>query len=64
MRFVLLTLWYRRPTNQLTYFQEGNRKKIATNVAYKGITDFTEIQIANISDTLDVMDAGTTKGAV
>lgn len=42
-------------------FSRREQKKIATNVAYKGITDFTEIQIANISDTLDVMDAGTTK---
>ncbi|MEA5460662.1 DUF4397 domain-containing protein [Arcicella sp. LKC2W] len=42
-------------------FSRRQQKKIATNVAYKGITDFTEIPIASISDTLDVMDAGTTK---
>jgi hypothetical protein len=42
-------------------FSRREQKKIATNVVYKGITDFTEIPIANISDTLDVMDAGTTK---
>jgi hypothetical protein len=42
-------------------FSRREQRKVATNLAYQSITNFTEIPIANISDTLDVMDAGTTK---
>lgn len=47
-------------------FSRREKRKVATNIAYKGVTDFTEIPLPYIAsvytaDTLDVMDAGTTK---
>jgi hypothetical protein len=44
-------------------FSRRENRKIANNLTYKSITDFTEIAVPKTiaSDTLDVMDAGTTK---
>ncbi len=44
-------------------FSRREKRKIANNLAYKSVTDFTEIAVPKTiaSDTLDVMDAGTTK---
>lgn len=42
-------------------FSRRERKKVATNLVFKSVTDFTEIAIPTTNDTLDVMDAGTTK---
>lgn len=42
-------------------FSRREKKKVATNLIYKSVTDFTELAIPAITDTLDVMDAGTTK---
>ncbi len=42
-------------------FSRREKRKLASNITYKGSTDFTEIAVSNIADTLDVMDAGTTK---
>lgn len=42
-------------------FSRREKRKVASNIIYKGVTDFTEIPIPSIADTLDVMDAGTTK---
>lgn len=42
-------------------FSRRERKKVATNLIYKSVTDFTELAIPAITDTLDVMNAGTTK---
>jgi hypothetical protein len=42
-------------------YSRREKRKIATNLGFKTVTDFVEIPIANIADTLDVMDAGTSK---
>jgi hypothetical protein len=44
-------------------FSRREKRKIANNLAFKSVTDFTEIAVPTTisSDTLDVMDAGTTK---
>ena len=42
-------------------FSRRERKKIATNLIYKSVTDFTQLAIPSVTDTLDVMNAGTTK---
>ena len=42
-------------------FSRREGKKVATNLVYKSVTDFTELAIPTTTDTLDVMDAGTTK---
>ncbi|MCU0467489.1 MAG: hypothetical protein MUF58_02725 [Arcicella sp.] len=42
-------------------FSRRERRKLVTNLTYRSISEFTEIPISNINDTLDVMDAGTTK---
>lgn len=40
-------------------FSRRERKKVATNLAYKSVTDFSELAIPAASDTFDVMTAGT-----
>ena len=42
-------------------YSRRERKKIANNLIYKTVTDFTELALPSVSDTLDVMDAGTTR---
>jgi hypothetical protein len=42
-------------------FSRREKRKVATNVAYRTMTDFVELPIPSTPDTLDVMDAGTTR---
>ena len=42
-------------------YSRREKKIIAPNLAFKTSTEFINIPVANISDTLDVMDTGTTK---
>ncbi len=39
-------------------FSRRERRKVATNLVYKSVTDFTELAIPTTNDTLDVTDAG------
>lgn len=48
-------------TKPIDVFSRRERKKVATNLIYKSVTDFTELAVPATNDTLDVTDAGTTK---
>lgn len=42
-------------------FSRREKRKVASNIIFKGVTDFTEIPLASMADTLDVTEAGTTR---
>jgi hypothetical protein len=42
-------------------YSRREKRKIATNLTYKVMTEFVELPVSTVADTLDVMNAGTTK---
>ncbi len=42
-------------------YSRREKKVIASNIAFKSFTDFVELPVPTISDTLDIRDVGTTK---